>query len=91
VFPLPPADRGTSGRSGGACSALEDLTNDPGWAVLKKPEYAQHSNTFREAVRALHSAASKRDLDGTPKAYIAMTLSCVDCHRYLARSRFARE
>jgi hypothetical protein len=70
---------------------LEDLTNDPGWAVLKKPEYARHSNNFRESVRALHLAASQRDLEATPKAYVAMTLSCVECHRYLARSRFAGE
>jgi cytochrome c556 len=68
---------------------LEDLTRDPGWAVLTKPEYARHSNQFRDAVRALHLAASQRDLEATPKAYIAVTLSCVECHRYLARTRFA--
>jgi hypothetical protein len=68
---------------------LEDLTNDPAWRVLTAPEYATHSNAFRQSVRALHDAASKRDLEATPKAYIAVTLSCVDCHRYLARSRIA--
>lgn len=70
---------------------LESLTNDPGWTVLKAPEYARHSNGFRAAVRTLHDAAAKRDLDATPKAYVAMTLSCVECHRYLARNRLARE
>jgi hypothetical protein len=70
---------------------LEDLTNDPGWAVLNKPEYGQHSATFRAAVRALNLAAAQRDLEATPKAYVAMTLSCVECHRYLARNRFAHE
>ena len=70
---------------------LESLTNDPGWTVLKAPEYARHSNAFRAAVRTLHDAAAKRDLDATPKAYVAMTLSCVECHRYLARNRLARE
>jgi hypothetical protein len=69
---------------------LEDLTNDPAWAVLKNPEYARHSNAFRETVRSLHSAAAARDLEATPKAYIAVTLSCVECHRYLARSRLAQ-
>jgi len=68
---------------------LEDLTNDPAWRVLRSPEYATHSNAFRESVRALHDAAAKRDLDATPKAYSAVTLSCVDCHRYLARKRMA--
>jgi len=69
--------------------ALLDLTNDPAWSVLKKPEYVSHSNAFRATVRALHDAAAQRDLEATPKAYIAVTLSCVECHRYLARSRIA--
>ena len=68
---------------------LEDLTNDPAWRVLTAPEYATHSNAFRLTVRTLHDAAARRDLEATPKAYIAVTLSCVDCHRYLARSRIA--
>lgn len=68
---------------------LEDLTNDPAWRVLTAPEYATHSNGFRRSVRALRDAAAKRDLEATPKAYVAVTLSCVECHRYLARSRIA--
>jgi hypothetical protein len=68
---------------------LEALTNDPAWMVLRKPEYGRHSDVFRAAVRALHDAAAKRDLEATPRAYISLTLSCVECHRYLARNRIA--
>lgn len=68
---------------------LEDLTNDPAWRVLTAPEYATHSNSFRQSVRALHDAAAKRDLEAAPRAYVEVTLSCVGCHRYLARSRIA--
>ena len=70
---------------------LEALTNDPGWMVLKAPEYAQESATFRQAVRTLREAAVQRDLEATPQAYAAMTMSCIHCHRYLARNRLARE
>lgn len=70
---------------------LEALTNDPGWMVLKAPEYAQQSAIFRQAVRALREAAVQRDLEATPQAYITVTLSCVQCHRYLARNRLAGE
>lgn len=70
---------------------LQDLTNDPAWQVLNAPEYAAHSGAFREAVRVLHDAAARRDLEATPKAYIAVTLSCIDCHRYLARNRLAKK
>ena len=70
---------------------LETLTNDPAWIVLKAPEYGRHSREFRDAARALHDAAAARDLEETPKAYIALTLSCVECHRYLARNRLAAQ
>ena len=70
---------------------LEGLTNDPAWTVLKAPEYARLSAAFRDTVRALHDAAAQRDLEATPKAYGALTLSCVQCHRYLARNRLAEE
>jgi hypothetical protein len=68
---------------------LEQLTNDPRWMILKYPEYARHSAAFVRAVQALHTAAAQRDLDKTPKAYVAVTLQCVECHRYLARQRIA--
>jgi len=68
---------------------LEQLTNDPRWMVLKYPEYARHSTAFVRAVQTLHTAAAQRDLDETPKAYVAVTLQCVECHRYLARARIA--
>jgi len=69
---------------------LEQLTNDPRWMVLKYPEYARHSSAFVRAVQDLHQAAAQRDLEKTPQAYIAVTLRCVDCHRYLARLRIAK-
>lgn len=70
--------------------ALERLTEDPRWAVLKYPEYARHSTAFVRAIQDLHRAAAQRDLDKTPQAYVAVTLTCVACHRYLARARIAR-
>jgi hypothetical protein len=69
---------------------LEQLTNDPRWVVLKYPEYARQSAAFRQTIRDLHTAAAQRDLDKTPQAYVAMTLKCVECHRYLARARIAQ-
>ena len=69
---------------------LEQLTNDPRWTVLKYPEYATRSAAFTRAIRALHTAAAQRDLEAAPKAYIDVTLQCVECHRYLARMRIAQ-
>jgi hypothetical protein len=68
---------------------LERLTGDPRWQSLKYPEYARHSSAFVRTIQELHTAAAQRDLDKTPKAYVAMTLQCIECHRYLARARVA--
>ncbi len=68
---------------------LERLTDDPRWMALNYPEYGRHSRAFRQAIGALHTAAAQRDLDATPRAYVAVTLQCVECHRYLARARIA--
>jgi hypothetical protein len=69
---------------------LERLTNDPKWMALKFPEYARHSDAFVRTIQDLHRAAAQRDLEQAPKAYIAVTLQCVECHRYLARERLAK-
>ena len=69
---------------------LEELTNAPGWTVLKYPEYARYSVAFVRAVQGLRTAADARDLERAPEAYAAVTRACVDCHRYLARMRIAR-
>jgi hypothetical protein len=69
---------------------LEELTRDPRWMSLKYPEYARYSTAFVRAVQDLRRAAADRDLEKAPQAYIAVTLRCVECHRYLARGRVAR-
>lgn len=69
---------------------LERLTQDPRWTALKYPEYARYSGSFVSAVQDLRQAAAQRDLEKAPKAYVAVTLQCVECHRYLARARIAR-
>jgi hypothetical protein len=69
---------------------MERLTRDPRWLVLKQPEYARHSTAFVRAIEDLHLAAAQRDLERAPQAYVAVTLQCVACHRYLSRERLAR-
>jgi hypothetical protein len=69
--------------------SLLDLTNDPAWMVLKTPEYAKQSQAFVRAAEDLVDAARRKDGDAAPLAYVSMTLACVQCHRYVARSRVA--
>ena len=69
--------------------ALIRITNDPAWMVLNSPEYARQSQAFLRATQDLVDAAKRRDLDAAPPAYVSVTLSCVQCHRYVARARIA--
>jgi cytochrome c556 len=69
---------------------LQRLANDPAWVVLKTPEYARQSEAFLGATEDLIDAAKRRDLEAAPLAYVSMTMSCVQCHRHVARSRIAK-
>lgn len=71
--------------------ALVRVTSDPAWAVLNTPEYARQSQAFLRAAQDLIDAAKRRDLDAAPLAYASLTLSCVQCHRYVARARIAAD
>jgi hypothetical protein len=75
----------------GQSEALLQVTKDPAWMVMNTPEYARHSQTFVRAAEDLLDAARRRDLEAAPLAYVSMTLSCVQCHRYVARARIARQ
>ena len=67
--------------------ALAAVTRDPAWSVLQFPEYARHSAAFLRATDDLAEAARLRDLEGASLGFVALSTSCVSCHRYMARSR----
>ena len=69
--------------------ALAKATEDPAWLVLRTPEYAKQGEAFLRAVNDLLDTAARRDSDGAPLAYVALTMRCVQCHRYVARARLA--
>jgi hypothetical protein len=69
--------------------ALSRATDDPAWLVLKTPEYTKQSEAFLRAIDDLVDAAARRDQDAAPLAYLAVTVRCVQCHRYVARARIA--
>jgi hypothetical protein len=70
--------------------AVEALTRDPGWDVMRLPEYHDQTVMFQRALGDLRAAAGQRDQRTAVAAYNALVSSCVDCHRYVARARIAR-
>jgi Cytochrome C' len=69
--------------------ALESLTRQPGWQFLQTIEYRTYTAAFEKATRALAAAAQQRDQRTAATAYNELVSSCVECHRYVARSRIA--
>ena len=69
--------------------ALAAATDDPAWLVLTTAEYTRQSEAFVRAVNDLVDAAARRDQEAAPLAYVALTMRCVQCHRYVARARIA--
>lgn len=67
--------------------ALATVTRDPAWSVLESPEYVRHSAAFLRATDDLIEAARLRDLEAASLGFVALSTSCVSCHRYLARAR----
>jgi len=63
------------------------IVRDPAWSALAMPEYSRHSEAFLRATNDLREAARLRDLESASLGLVALTTSCVSCHRYLARAR----
>jgi len=69
--------------------ALQQLTMQPGWDVMRMPEYRDYTGKFQQLLQNLTDASRHRDQRTAVNAYTALVTSCVECHRYVARARVA--
>ena len=51
--------------------------------VTNDAMYAQQADEFRRIVAKLERAGKEKRLDGATLAYVDMTMSCVECHKYV--------
>ena len=58
------------------------LAQDENWRVYQTLEYRQHSADFQRIASELTKAARAKNLDGATLAYMQLTMSCVNCHKY---------
>jgi hypothetical protein len=63
--------------------AMGLLSEDALWQVLQTSEYSQRSADFRRITDRLTEAARKKNLDGAALAYVELTMSCINCHKYV--------
>lgn len=69
--------------------AMALLTQDENWLVYQTPQYRQHSADFQRVCDTLTKQAKEKNLDGATLAYMQLTMSCVECHKYTRGVRMA--
>jgi len=69
---------------------LSAMSQNSDWKMFRNPEYLEHSTSFRRYADTLTQAAKERNLDQATVAYLGMTMSCVECHKFVRRRRVAR-
>lgn len=60
------------------------------WSVIPGPEYLQHSNEFRRCCEDLKKRAEKRNLDACALSHLQLTMSCINCHKFVRSTRIVK-
>ena len=68
---------------------LSAMSQSADWRLFQNSEYLEHSATFRRFADNLTQAARERNLYQATVAYLGMTMSCVECHRFVRGRRVA--
>lgn len=69
---------------------LKQLSQSAGWEFRKTEEYQRLSSDFVRQVEAMAKAAQNENVHAATIAYFQMTVSCVNCHRYLRGASVAQ-
>jgi cytochrome c556 len=62
---------------------LSAMTTEASWEAFQNPDYAQYSANFRKQANSLVKAAKSKNVDSATLAYVSMTMSCVECHKFV--------
>lgn len=65
---------------------LVELGNKTNWYSRQVPEYELFLNEFRRRAQEVMEAGQQKNLDAASLAYVQMTLSCVNCHKFVRKS-----
>jgi hypothetical protein len=61
---------------------MEKMGRDKQWQVLSLDEYSHFSAEFRRVAKVLRTQAERKNIDGSVVAYVQLTMSCVECHKF---------
>lgn len=74
-----------------SAEGLEKMSRQAEWEVFRLDEYSHMSAEFRRITRALAKQADKKNIDGSALAYMQLTMSCVECHKFTRGVRMAED
>lgn len=57
--------------------------------VFPTATYSQYSGEFQRAVARLDQMAAKKQLDSAALSYMHITMTCVNCHKYVVKEKVA--
>jgi len=66
-----------------AAIKLKDMSDTEHWRVSNDIMYRNHSDDFRRSVDKLIVASKGSSIDRAALSWFDVTLSCIDCHRYV--------
>ena len=70
---------------------MEKMSRQAEWEVFRLDEYNQMSAEFRRIARSLAKQAEKKNIEGAALAYVQLTMSCVECHKFTRGVRLAKD
>lgn len=65
-----------------SADGLVKMSHQAEWDAFNLPEYMQMSAEFRRIARTMGAQAEKKSIDGSALAYVQLTMSCVECHKF---------
>ena len=66
---------------------LRQIGQDTLWKVSPNLTYVKYSAEFASAAEELERRAKERDLNGATLSYVRLTISCVECHKFIRDNR----
>ncbi|MFQ5731536.1 MAG: hypothetical protein ACE5KM_06245 [Planctomycetaceae bacterium] len=75
-------------RKGGETMLVMSKAAD--WQVIQGPTYAQFSGEFRRSVDRMVKMAKKKQLDSAALGYMHVTMTCINCHKYVKNAKVAQ-
>jgi len=75
------------GKVANSARMLRMISRAASWYVLDSEEYTRHSKNFQEQAADLERHARAKNLDAASLDYMRISMTCIQCHKYVREAR----